>query len=71
VGPFVEFPVVLYWSEFPVFLFDEEEWGRELALGLGDVSLIEVFFEERCECFLFWLGQGVHFPWHVFWVAWL
>jgi hypothetical protein len=69
-GPFVELSVVLYWSEFPVLLFDEEEWGRELAFGFGNVSLVEVFLKECCECFLFWLGQGVHLSWHVFWVTW-
>jgi hypothetical protein len=60
----------LYWSQLSVFLFDEEEWSRELAFGLGDVSLVEVFLEERCQCLLFWLGQGVHLPWHMLWVAW-
>jgi hypothetical protein len=47
-GPFIELPVVLYRSKLPVFLFDEEEWGRELTFGLGDVSFVEVFLEERC-----------------------
>jgi hypothetical protein len=55
-GPFVEFSVVLYWSELSVFLFDEEEWGCKLAFGLGDVSLLEVFLEEGCGCFLLRLG---------------
>jgi hypothetical protein len=55
-GPFVELLIVLYWSEFPVFLFNEEEWGCELALGLGDVPFVKVFLEEGCECFLFGLG---------------
>jgi hypothetical protein len=55
-GPFVKLPVVLHWSELSVFLFDKEEWGCELAFGLGNVSLVEVFLEECCECFLFWLG---------------
>jgi hypothetical protein len=55
-GPFVELLVVLHRSEFPVLFFDEEEWGCELALGLGDVSLVEVLLEECCKCFLFWLS---------------
>jgi hypothetical protein len=55
-GPFIEFSVVLHRSELPVFLFDKEEWGCELALGLGDVSLVEVLLEECRECCLFWLS---------------
>jgi hypothetical protein len=39
-GPLIHFSVVLDRSQFPVFLFDEEEWGSVRALRWSDISFL-------------------------------
>jgi hypothetical protein len=60
---FVEALVVLYWSEFAVFLFNKEEGGGVGSLRGHYVSLSEVFFDEFLEGFPFFLGEGIDFSW--------
>jgi hypothetical protein len=60
---FIEASVVLYWSEFAVFLFNEEEGGGIGTLRGHYVSLSEVFFNEFLEGLPLFLGEGIDLPW--------
>jgi hypothetical protein len=45
-GPLVDGSVILYWLEFPIFLFDEEETCFVGALGWSDsASFCVVHYE--------------------------
>ena len=41
-GPFVDRAVVLYWPQFSIFLFDEEEFGHVGGFGYVNGSPFEV-----------------------------
>jgi hypothetical protein len=59
----VEAAVVLHWSKFAVFLFNEEEGGGVGALRGYYVSFLEVFFDELLEGLPFFLGESIDLPW--------
>src|SRR6202789_2139655 len=52
-GPIIQVPIVLTWSQLPVFLFDEEKWGCHRRLRRSDVSFFQVVFEEFIQFNLF------------------
>ncbi len=43
---FIQFSVVLDGLEFPILLFDEEEWRGIWGAQLLDISFVEVFCQE-------------------------
>ena len=45
-GPFIDGSIVLYWSEFSVLLFDEEEVGGVGAPGFSYGAPFQVFLDE-------------------------
>jgi len=57
----------LYWSQFSVLLFDEEEWSHIWAFRGANIAFCHVFFYELEEFFLFSNGESVYFPWNGGW----
>ena len=57
-GPFVDRPVVLDWSEFPVFLLDKEEVGCVRAPGFSYGASFQMFLNEVMNFLDFFLVEG-------------
>ena len=63
LGPFVDWPVILYESQFPIFLFDEEEVSRIGTPQFSNGAPLEVFSHEFMHFLMFLLGEWEELPW--------
>ena len=51
--PFVQWSIVLYWMEFAIFLFNEEEIGCIGRFGNANCPLVQVLLYEFMDLSLF------------------
>jgi len=58
-GHGIQGAVVLYQTEFPILLFNKEDWSSHRGLGGSDPSRLEVFLQKGIQFFLFGGGEQV------------
>ena len=66
-GPFIDGSVVLYWSEFSIFLFDEEKVGGVGAPGFSYGASLQVLLDEVMDFLDFFLIKRQESSWHCRW----
>jgi hypothetical protein len=63
LGPFVDWPIILYWSQFSIFLLNKEEVGCIWTPGFTDCSAPQVFFNKFLHFLFFQFCEGKESSW--------